>query len=78
MRWYKKELGNFVSLEEESIKKKKREDTIKKANNKTQRNQIYKAKENVLRNAIRLYDKRNIINAFVKENIYFGNIERDV
>ena len=65
-------------MEEESIKKKKTEDTIKKANNKTQRNQIYKAKENVLRNAIRLYDKRNIINASVKENIYFGNIERDV
>ena len=65
-------------MKEESIKKKKTEDTIKKANNKTQRNQIYKAKENVLRNAIRLYDKRNIINASVKENIYFGNIERDV
>ena len=60
------------------LKRKKTEDTIKKANSKTQRNQIYKAKENVLRNAIRLYDKRNIINAFVKENIYFGNIERDV
>ena len=64
-------------MEEESIKKKKTEDTIKKANSKTQRNQIYKAKENVLRNAIRLYDKRNINNAFIKENIYSGNIERD-
>ena len=65
-------------MKEESIKKKKTEDTIKKANNKTQINQIYKEKENVLRNAIRLYDKRNIINAFVKETIYFGNIETDV
>ena len=65
------EQENFVSLKEKSIKK---EGTIKKAKNKTQRNQILEAREGVIKNAIKMYDKRaNIIDAFVNEDITTKN-----
>ena len=63
------ELRNLVLLEEESIKKYKG-GVVKKAKNETQRNQTLTAQKSVLKNAIKLYDKRtDIINVFVNEDI---------
>ena len=71
-------LGNFVLLEE-SIIKKKTKSGIKKAQNKTWRNQILAPQKSVIKIAIKLYDKITIIiNAFVNNPVYFRDVEKDV
>ena len=64
------ELENFVLLEEESINKQKRRSAIKKVKTRTQRRKIISSQNSVIKNAIRLYDQRDIIiNAFINKNI---------
>ena len=71
-------LGNFVLLEE-SIIKKKTKSGIKKAQNKTRRNQILAPQKSVIKIAIKLYDKITIIiYAFVNNPSYFRDVEKDV
>ena len=73
------ELGNFVLLEKKSIKKNKTEVNIKKGKNMKWRNQILGSQKNVLKNAVKLYDKRDFIsNAFVNNHVYHGDVEKDV
>ena len=71
------ELVGFVLSEEESINKEKSRGAIKKA--KTKRRKIISSQKSVIKNAIKLYDKRDIIiNAFINENIQPRNLEEDV
>ena len=73
------ELGSFVLLEEESIKKEKSRGAIKKAKTKTQTREIISLQRSVINNAIKLHDKRKIIiDAFMNKNILPGNLEEDV
>ena len=73
------ELRNFVLLEKERIGKNKTESHIKKAKNKTQRNQTLTSQKIVINNAIKLYDKRAIIiDVFADNHIYSGDVEKDV
>ena len=61
------EIENFVLLKEKSIKKKNTGSAMKKVKNRRERNQTLAAQKSVLKNVIRLYDKRTfIINAFVR------------
>ena len=40
---------------------------------------MFAKQKSVLRNALKLYDKRNgIINAFINEDIYSGDVGKDV
>lgn len=58
--------------------KEKIEGGIKKAKNKTQRIQILALQKSVIKNVIKLCDKRTIIvNAFVNKHIYIGNVEKE-
>ena len=71
------ELGNFVLLEEESIKKTQ---SMSQRKQKIKHRQIklleYKKE---CKNAIKQYDKRTIIiNAFVSKDILIKNVEADV
>ena len=62
-----KEVKDFVLFEEKQIINKNTQ-SIKKANNKTQRNQIFASQKSVIKNASKLYDKTtDIINAFGKK-----------
>ena len=62
-----KELKDLILLEEKEIINKNTQ-SIKKANNKTQRNQIFASQKSVIKNASKLYDKTtDIINAFGKK-----------
>ena len=71
------ELVGFVLSEEESINKEKSRGAIKKA--KTKRRKIISSQKSVIKNAIKLYDKRDIIiNVFINENILPENLEEDV
>ena len=73
------ELENFVLLEEENNNKEKSRGAIKKVKTKTQSRKIILSQRSVIRNAIKLYDKRDIIiNAFVNKNIQPGDLEEDV
>ena len=68
-----KELRNFILLKEADTTNKINK-SIKKAKNKTQRKQFFAAQRSVLRNAIKLYDKRVIIiHAFINKDV-----EKDV
>ena len=59
-----KELKDLILLEEKEIINKNTQ-SIKKANNKTQRNQIFAPQKIVIKNALKLYDKRtDIINKY--------------
>ena len=71
------ELGNFVLLEEESIKKTQ---SMSQRKQKIKHRQIklleYKKE---CKNAIKQYDKRTIIiNAFVSKDILIKNVEADI
>ena len=73
------ELGDFVLSVEESINKEKSRGATKKLKTKTERRKIILSRRSVLKNAIKLYDKRDtIINAFINKNIYPGDLEEDV
>ena len=62
-----KEVKDFILFEEKEIINKNTQ-SIKKANNKTQRNQIFASQKSVIKNASKLYDKTtDIINAFGKK-----------
>ena len=62
------ELRNFILLKEADTTNKINK-SIKKAKNKTQRKQFFAAQRSVLRNAIKLYDKRVIIiHAFINKD----------
>ena len=72
------EVRKFVLLEEESINKKRR-GAIKKSKTKTQKRKTISSKKSVIKHAIKLYDKRDIIiNAFINKNIQLGDLEEDV
>ena len=46
---------------------------------KTHRKQTFATQKSVLKNAIKLYDERtDIINAFVNNHIYAGDVEKDM
>ena len=65
-------------LEQESINKEKSKGTIKKIKTKTQGRNIISSQRSVIKIAIKLYDKRDIIiNAFINKNIETGNLEKD-
>ena len=50
-----------------------------KSKNKDRNKCFFEEQKYVLRNALKLYDKRSdIINAFIYEDIYSGDVERDV
>ena len=50
-----------------------------KSKNKDTNKCFFEEQKCVLRNALKLYDKRSdIINAFIYEDIYSGDVERDV
>ena len=50
-----------------------------KSKNKNRNKCFFEEQKCVLRNALKLYDKRSdIINAFIYEDIYSGDVERDV
>ena len=73
------ELRDFIFSKEKSINKEKSIDAIKKVETKTQRRKIISLHRSVTKNAIKLYDKRNIIiDAFINKNILPGNLEEDV
>ena len=79
MKKKKNELGGFVFLEEESIKNEKSKGAIKKSKTKTQRRTIISSQRSVTSNAMKLYEKRDIIfNAFINKNILPGNLKEDV
>ena len=62
-----KEVKDFILFEEKEIINKNTQ-SIKKANNKTQRNQIFASQKSVIKNSSKLYDKTtDIINAFGKK-----------
>ena len=62
-----KEVKDFILFKEKEIINKNTQ-SIKKANNKTQRNQIFASQKSVIKNASKLYDKTtDIINAFGKK-----------
>ena len=72
------EVKDFILLEEKGITSKNTQ-SIKRAKTKTQRKEIFSEQRSVLRSAFKLHDKRNdIINAFVNEGIYSGDVEKDV
>ena len=70
------ELRDFVLSEEKSItNKKKRKDN--KSKNKDPKKKTCAEQKSVVKNALRLYDERSdIVNAFINENIYSGNVEK--
>ena len=73
------ELEGFVLLEEESIKNENSKGAIKKSKIKTERRTIISSQRSVASNAIKLYDKRDIIfDAFINKNILPGNLKEDV
>ena len=72
-------LGDFVLLEEKSINKEKSGNAIKKVKTKAQERKIILSQRSVIKNEIKLYDKKDIIiNAFINKNIYPGDFEKDV
>ena len=72
-------LGDFVLLEEKSINKEKSGNAIKKVKTKAQERKIILSQKSVIKNEIKLYDKKDIIiNAFINKNIYPGDFEKDV
>ena len=61
------------------LKRKEKESIMRKAKDKTQRNQILAAQKSVAKNVLKLYDKRtDIINASVNKHTYHGDLEADV
>ena len=71
-------LKEFILLKEKGIEEKTK-GAIKKTKNKTQRNQILAAQKRVIRDATKLYNKRNdIFNTFMNKNILPGDVEKDV
>ena len=65
------ELKDYILLEEKSIEEEKTKHVIKKPRIKTQIKEILASQKTVLRDAIRLYDRRNdMINAFVSKDIW--------
>ena len=52
---------------------------MKKTKTKTQRKIYFAEQKNVLRNALKLYDKiTDITNAFINRDTYSGDVEKDV
>ena len=51
-------LQNFVLLEEKSITNESTQSVIKKAKTKVQRKEILAKQRSVMKNALKLYDKR--------------------
>ena len=73
------EVGSFVLLEEESINKVKSRGAIKKIKTKAQKRKIISSRRSVIKNVIKLYDKRyTTINAFINKNITPADLEEDV
>ena len=73
------EQESLVKSEEEIINKEKTKSTIKKAKTKTQRKEIAASQKSVIRNAIKRYDKRDIMmNAFINKRICSGDVEEEV
>ena len=72
------DVKDFVLSEEKSItNKKKRKDN--KSKNKDTKKKTCAEQKSVVKNALRVYDERiDIINAFINENIYSENVEKDV
>ena len=54
-------IEDFILLKEKSIMKKKTRSIIKKATTKTQRKEILRAQKSVLKNALNLLDKREVV-----------------
>ena len=62
------ELGNLVLLDEKSIKAEENKGAKKKEKTKTQRKEILASQRSVLKDALKLYDRRGaIINVFRSE-----------
>ena len=62
------ELGNLVLLDEKSIKAEENKGAKKKEKTKTQRKEILASQRSVLKDALKLYDRRGtIINVFRNE-----------
>ena len=75
----KRELKDFVSLEEKNINKEKDKSAIKKAKTKMPARRTNLTQKSVLTNATRLFDRRyDIIDAFADRNISPGDLEKDV
>ena len=73
------ELGSFVKSEENSINEEKSKGAIKKVKIKIQRKEIISSQKSVINNAVKLYDRRDIIiDAFINRDILPGNLEEDV
>ena len=73
------EQKKFILLEEKSIDEEKAKGAIKKVKTKTQRKEILASQKSILKDAIRLYDKRTfIINALINKDIYSGDVEKDM
>ena len=69
----------MILFEEECVKKKKPKSIMRKAKDKTQRNQIFAAQKSVAKNILKLYDKgTDIINASVNKHTYHRDLEADV
>ena len=72
-------LRDFSLLKEKDITNKNTQGIIKEIKTKTQRKNFFTEQKIVLRNALKLYDQRKeIINAFIKKDIYSGDVEKDV
>ena len=72
-------IEDFILLKEKSIMKKKTRSIIKKATTKTQRKEILRAQKSVLKNALNLLDKREVvIYEILNRYIYPGDVERDI
>ena len=65
-----KELKSFILLKEKSANKEETKGVIKKVKTKTHKKEVFAAQKYVIKDVLRLYDKRNIIfNAFVSKDI---------
>ena len=75
----KRELKDFLLLEEKNINKEKDKSAIKKAKTKMPARRTILTQKSVLTNATRLFDRRyDIIDAFADRNISPGDLEKDV
>ena len=75
----KNKLKGFILLEEQSITKKRTESIIKKAKTKTQRKETVAVQKIVLRDELKVHDKRTgIIDASVSKNVFYGNPETNI
>ena len=64
-------LKDFILLEEKSIEEEKTKRVIKKPRTKIQIKEILASQKSVLRDAIRIYDRKNDMNnAFVNKDIW--------